>query len=58
MGKDTSCSNETKKLLLMRSLIQESIIGKSIKYNIQSDAPKFERSVDINSQELVLKFIK
>ena len=60
-GKDTSCSNETKKALVECAFFNpESIIGKSIKYNIQSDAAhKFERSVDINSQELVLRrFIK
>jgi len=34
----------------------ESIIGKSIKYNLVSDAAhKFERGVDIASQELVLR---
>ena len=34
----------------------ESIIGKSIKYNLVSDAAhKFERGVDIASQEMVLR---
>tara|TARA_B100000242_G_scaffold294395_1_gene277164 strand:- start:5507 stop:7429 length:1923 start_codon:yes stop_codon:yes gene_type:complete len=60
-GKKTSCSNETKKTLVECAFFNpESIIGKSIKYNIQSDAShKFERGVDINSHELVLRrFIK
>ena len=34
----------------------EEIIGKSIKYNLKSDAAhKFERGVDIASQEKVLR---
>jgi len=38
----------------------ESIIGKTVKYNLTSDAAhKFERGVDITSQEIILRrFIK
>ena len=60
-GQSTSCSKETKKILVECAYFKpESIIGKSIKYNLQSDAAyKFERHVDFSIQELVLRrFIK
>lgn len=60
-GASTACSDQTKKVLVECAYFKpESIIGKSIKYNITSDAAhKFERGVDIKSQELVLRrFIK
>ena len=60
-GASTSCSTNTKKVLVECAYFNpESIIGKSIKYNLISDAAhKFERGVDIASQEMVLRrFIK
>ena len=60
-GKSTACSKDTKKVLIECAYFNpESIIGKSIQYNLHSDAAhKFERGVDINSHEIVLRrFIK
>lgn len=60
-GMSTACSSETKKVLVECAYFNpELIIGKSIKYNLISDAAhKFERGVDISSQETVLRrFIK
>jgi phenylalanyl-tRNA synthetase beta chain len=60
-GKSTACSNDTKTVLIECAYFQpEAIIGKSVKYDIQSDAShKFERGVDLNNQENVLRrFIK
>jgi len=60
-GASTACSNKTKKVLVECAYFNpESIIGKSIKYNLISDAAhKFERGVDIESHEMVLRrFIK
>jgi len=60
-GKSTACSKDTKKVLIECAYFNpESIIGKSIQYNLHSDAAhKFERGVDINSHEMVLRrFIK
>ena len=56
-GASTACSSETKKVLVECAYFNpESIIGKSIKYNLVSDAAhKFERGVDIESQEMVLR---
>ncbi|MDC3359867.1 phenylalanine--tRNA ligase beta subunit-related protein, partial [Gammaproteobacteria bacterium] len=56
-GESTACSLETKKVLVECAYFNpESIIGKSIKYNLVSDAAhKFERGVDIASQEMVLR---
>ena len=56
-GESTACSMETKKALVECAYFNpESIIGKSIKYNLVSDAAyKFERGVDIASQEIVLR---
>jgi len=60
-GASTACSNNTKKVLVECAYFNpESIIGKSVKYNLISDAAhKFERGVDISSQEMVLRrFVK
>lgn len=60
-GASTACTTETKKALIECAFFNpESIIGKSIKYNLVSDAAhKFERGVDIASQEHTLRrFIK
>jgi phenylalanyl-tRNA synthetase beta chain len=56
-GASTACSYNTKKVLIECAYFNpESIIGKSIKYNLVSDAAhKFERGVDIESQEMVLR---
>jgi phenylalanyl-tRNA synthetase beta chain len=58
MGGDaTACSAKTKKVLVECAFfIPESIIGKSVQYNLTSDAAhKFERGVDIQAQEKVLR---
>jgi phenylalanyl-tRNA synthetase beta chain len=60
-GASTACSSQTKKVLVECAYFNpESIIGKSIKYNLVSDAAhKFERGVDIECQEKVLRrFVK
>jgi phenylalanyl-tRNA synthetase beta chain len=60
-GASTACSSETRKVLVECAYFNpESIIGKSVKYNLVSDAAhKFERGVDIASHEIVLRrFIK
>ncbi|MDC1190404.1 phenylalanine--tRNA ligase subunit beta [Gammaproteobacteria bacterium] len=60
-GKSTSCSANTKTVIVECAFFQpEAIIGKSIKYDIQSEAShKFERNVDPNSHDMVLRrFIK
>jgi len=56
-GMSTACSKSTKKALIECAyFIPEAIIGKSVKYNLASDAAhKFERGVDIQSQEEVLR---
>jgi len=56
-GISTACSKETKKALVECAFFMpEAIIGKSIKYNLASDAAyKFERGVDILNQEKVLR---
>tara|TARA_Y100000768_G_scaffold387224_1_gene377803 strand:+ start:11611 stop:13509 length:1899 start_codon:yes stop_codon:yes gene_type:complete len=56
-GESTSCNTETKKVLVECAYFNpEAIIGKSIKYNLKSDAShKFERGVDVSSQEKVLR---
>ncbi len=56
-GASTACSTKTRKVLVECAYFNsESIIGKSIKYNLTSDAAhKFERGVDIGSQEMVLR---
>ena len=60
-GISTACSTKTKKALIECAFFKpEAIIGKSVKYNLTSDAAhKFERGVDIQAQETVLRrFIK
>ena len=56
-GKGTSCSNQTKVALVECAFFEpEAIIGKTIKFDIQSDAAyKFERGVDYNCQELIMR---
>jgi len=60
-GKSTSCSANTKTVIVECAFFQpEAIIGKSVKYDIQSEAShKFERGVDPDSHDRVLRrFIK
>ncbi|MDA9932690.1 phenylalanine--tRNA ligase subunit beta [Gammaproteobacteria bacterium] len=60
-GKSTSCSNNTKTVIVECAFFQpEAIIGKSVKYDIQSEAShKFERGVDPECHDKVLRrFIK
>ena len=60
-GKNTSCSINTKSVIIECAHFNpEEIIGKSVKYNIKSDAAhKFERGVDPFCHEEVLRrFIK
>ena len=60
-GKSTSCSANTKTVLVECAYFQpEAIIGKSVKYDIQSEAShKFERGVDPECHDKVLRrFIK
>ena len=60
-GKSTSCSTNTKTVIIECAFFQpEAIIGKSVKYDIQSEASyKFERGVDYKCQDSVLRrFIK
>jgi phenylalanyl-tRNA synthetase beta chain len=60
-GKSTSCSSDTKTVIVECAYFQpEAIIGKSIKYDIQSEAShKFERGVDPKCHDRVLRrFIK
>ena len=60
-GKSTSCSTNTKTVIIECAFFQpEAIIGKSVKYDIQSEAShKFERGVDRECQDMVLRrFIK
>ena len=57
----TACNANTKKALIESAYFNpEAIIGKSIKYDLHSDASyKFERGVDPSLQELALRrFIK
>ena len=56
-GKSTACSSQTRKALIECAYFKpEEIISKSIKYNLVSDAAhKFERGVDIQAQEKVLR---
>jgi len=60
-GKATSCSTNTRTVIVECAFFKpEAIIGKSLKYDIQSEAShKFERSVDRECHENVLRrFIK
>ncbi len=56
-GESTGCSISTRKVLVECAYFNpEEIIGKTVKYNLKSDAAhKFERGVDISSQENVLR---
>lgn len=56
-GKSTACTSQTRKALIECAYFKpEKIIGKTIKYNLVSDAAhKFERGVDIKAQEKVLR---
>lgn len=55
--KSTSCSDNTRSVLVECAFFNpEIIIGKSLKYDIKSDAAhKFERGVDPNNQEKCLR---
>jgi len=60
-GKNSSCSSDTKTAIIECAYFQpEAIIGKSIKYDIQSEAShKFERGVDSKCHDAILRrFIK
>ena len=60
-GSSTSCSNNTKTVLVECAYFSpESIIGRSIKYDLNSDAAyKFERGVDpLNLEKCLRRFIK
>tara|TARA_B100000767_G_scaffold266084_1_gene282972 strand:- start:4531 stop:6435 length:1905 start_codon:yes stop_codon:yes gene_type:complete len=60
-GKSTSCSTNTKTVIVECAFFHpEAVIGKSIKYDIESEAShKFERGVDPGCHENVLRrFIK
>jgi len=56
-GMSTSCSAETKSVFVECAYFHpEAIVGKSVKYDIQSEAShKFERGVDHNCLEIVLR---
>ncbi len=56
-GYSTSCSKKTKKVLVECAYFNpEAIIGKTVKYNLKSDAAhKFERGVDFAAQETILR---
>jgi len=56
-GKSTACSAYTKTVLVECAFFKpEAIIGKSVKYDIKSEAShKFERGVDQDSQDKVLR---
>lgn len=56
-GKNSACSKNTSSVIVECAYFNpESIIGKSVNYDINSDAAyKFERGVDIMSQEHVLR---
>ena len=60
-GSDSSCSNETRSVIIECAYFNpEDIIGKSVKYDIKSDAAhKFERGVDPLCHDYVLRrFLK
>ena len=56
-GKDTACSHQTNNALIECAYFEpESIIGKSLKYDLRSEAShKFERGVDPECHESVLR---
>ena len=60
-GKNTSCSSKTMSVLVECAFFKpEAIMGKSLKYDIKSEAShKFERYVDPNCHDMVIRrFIK
>lgn len=60
-GKNSSCNKETRSVIIECAYFHpESIIGKSVEYDIKSDAAhKFERGVDPTCHEKVLRrFLK
>ena len=60
-GKSSACSKGTKKVLIeCANFKPDSIIGKSLQYNLQSESSyRFERGVDPTCHEKVLRrFIK
>ena len=60
-GKNTSCSNNTKSVIIECAHFNpEEITGKSVKYDIKSDAAhKFERGVDpLCHEEVLRRFIQ
>ena len=56
-GQNTSCEKNTNKVIVECAFFEpDLIIGKSVKYDINSDAAyRFERRVDPNDQEVVLR---
>lgn len=56
-GLSTSCSHKTRSVLVECAYFRpENIIGKSVKYDLNSEASyKFERGVDIDSHNYVLR---
>ena len=56
-GKSTACSEQTKTVLVECAYFKpEAIIGKSVKYDIKSEASyKYERGVDQDSQDKTLR---
>ena len=56
-GKSTACSSETKTVLVECAFFEpEAIMGKSLKYDIQSEAShKFERFVDPESHDYIIR---
>ena len=56
-GMETACTNNTYNVLVECAyFLPESIIGRAVKYNVQSDAShKFERGVDPTIQEKALR---
>lgn len=56
-GKNTACSNDTTSIILECAYFEpEEIMGKSVKYDINSDAAhKFERGVDPLSHDKVIR---
>ncbi len=56
-SKNTACSNDTTSIILECAYFEpEEIMGKSVKYDINSDAAhKFERGVDPLSHDKVIR---
>ena len=55
--KKTSCKDSTKKVIIEAAFFEpEIILGKSLKYDLNSDAAyKFERGIDPNLQEVAIR---